>query len=96
MLLAQRRQTDEPKPICDGRAGCEVLPAAYLPRGLSHPKSYGDGAEHADSVAEDGTDYISAPPDVRLGAVQDGRGHTVDQRSGILDKRTADDDDLRI
>ena len=53
MLLVQRRLTDEPKPICDGRAGCEVLAAAYLPRCLSHPKGYGDGAEHADSVAED-------------------------------------------
>jgi hypothetical protein len=53
MLLVQRRQTDEPKPICDSRAGCEVLPAAYLPRRLSHPEGYGDGAEQADSVTED-------------------------------------------
>ena len=50
MLLVQRRLTDEPKPICDGRARCEVLPAAYLPRCLSQPKGYGDGAEHADAV----------------------------------------------
>ena len=67
-----------------------------LPRGLSHPKGYGDGAEHADSVPEARADYISAPSDVRLGAVQDSRGHTVDQRSGIFDERTADDDDLGI
>ena len=53
MLLVQRRLTDEPKPICDSGAGCEVLAAAYLPRSLSHPKGYGDGAEHADSVTED-------------------------------------------
>jgi hypothetical protein len=29
MLLVQRRLTDEPKLICDGGAGCEVLPAEY-------------------------------------------------------------------
>ena len=96
MLLVQRRQTDEPKPIRDGEAGCQVLPVACLPRCLSRPKSYRDGAEHADSFAEDRADYISSPPDIGLGAVSDGRGHTVDQRSGILNKRTADNDDLRI
>ena len=96
MLLVQRHQTDEPKPIHDGGAGCEVLAVAYLPRCLSRPKSYRDGAEQADSIAENGADYISSPPDIGLGAVSDGRGHTVDQRSGILNKRTADNDDLRI
>lgn len=53
MLLVQRRLTDEPKPICDGGAGCEVLPGAYLPRCLSQPKGYSDGAEQADSVPKD-------------------------------------------
>jgi hypothetical protein len=69
---------------------------AHLPRCLSRPKSYRDGAEHADSFAEDRSDYISSPPDIRLGILPDCRGHAVDQRSGIFNKRTAEDDDLGI